>query len=235
MTTHASTAPQLADGLREIVLDTETTGFDPKRGDRLVEIGCVELVDMIPSGRVFHQYIDPKRDVPASAFAVHGLDRAFLSQHPPFEEIAEAFLAFVEEAPLIIHNARFDMKFLTAELKAFGFRGLKNPVVDTLTMAREKFPGAPASLDMLCSRFNVDSSKRDKHGALLDAELLAAVYLELNGGRQPGLALANEKQATSASATDANTVRQRKPRTFPLSDTEIKAHDLIIETLKSGK
>lgn len=178
--------------MREIVLDTETTGMDPATGDRLVEIGCVELINQMPSGKVFHRYLNPERDVPAEAAAVHGLTSEFLSDKPVFTEIVAEFLDFVGSDRLVIHNAEFDMKFINSELERAGFRGIPMlRVNDTLYMARARFPGAPASLDALCRRFGVDLSGRDKHGALLDAELLAKVYLELIGGRQRGLGLAS--------------------------------------------
>lgn len=174
--------------MREIVLDTETTGLDPARGDRIVEIGCLELVNRLPTGQTYHVYINPERDMPREAEAVHGLSEKFLSDKPLFAEIADEFAAFVKGAALIIHNASFDMKFLNAELAKLGRDDLRdNEIIDTLSMARKKFPGAPASLDALCRRFGVDNSNRDLHGALIDSELLAGVYLELSGGRQPGL------------------------------------------------
>ena len=174
--------------MREIVLDTETTGLDPASGDRIVEIGCLGLVNRLPTGQTYHVYINPERDMPREAEAVHGLSAKFLSDKPLFAEIADEFAAFVKGAALIIHNASFDMKFLNAELAKLGRDDLRdNQIIDTLAMARKKFPGAPASLDALCRRFGVDNSNRDLHGALIDSELLAGVYLELSGGRQPGL------------------------------------------------
>jgi DNA polymerase-3 subunit epsilon len=169
--------------MREIVLDTETTGMDPFEGDRIIEIGCVELVNQIPTGNTYHQYINPERDVPPDAVAVHGLTEEFLADKPVFSQIYTDFMAFVSGAKLVIHNAEFDMKFINAELKQVGHEviPMKN-VVDTLALARRKFPGSPASLDALCRRFNIDNAHRDLHGALLDAELLAEVYLELMGG-----------------------------------------------------
>ena len=173
--------------MREIVLDTETTGLDPANGDRIVEIGCLELVNRLPTGKTYHVYINPERDMPREAEAVHGLSAQFLADKPVFADIADDFIAFVKGAALIIHNAAFDMKFLHAELAFLGRDDLREAkIIDTLTMARKKFPGAPASLDALCRRFGVDNSGRDLHGALIDSELLAGVYLELSGGRQPG-------------------------------------------------
>ena len=176
--------------MREVVLDTETTGLDPDGGDRIVEIGGVELYNHMPTGKVYHQYINPERDMPEGAFAVHGLSSEFLSDKPVFKAIAQAFLDFVGDAKLVIHNASFDMKFLNAELKWIGSDPLPHAqAIDTLEIARRKFPGAQNSLDALCRRFGVDNSAREKHGALLDSEILAEVYLELIGGRQPDFAL----------------------------------------------
>ena len=176
--------------MREIVLDTETTGLDPDAGDRIVEIGAVELLNQMPTGRTFHRYINPQRDVPAEALAVHGLSAAFLADKPVFAAVAAEFAAFVGDARLVIHNAAFDMRFLNAELGWAGQAGFAwARAVDTLELARRRFPGAVNSLDALCRRFGVDNSGREKHGALLDSELLAEVYLELMGGRQPDLVL----------------------------------------------
>ncbi len=172
--------------MREIVLDTETTGFEPSEGHRIVEIGAVELLNKMPTGRTYHQYINPERPMPKEAFEVHGLGDDFLRDKPVFKTIARDFIEFVGESTLVIHNAAFDMKFLNAELKSLGHPGLPmSQSLDTVAMARRKFPGAPASLDALCRRFGIDNSAREKHGALLDCELLAEVYLELIGGRQP--------------------------------------------------
>lgn len=174
--------------MREIVLDTESTGLDPQAGHRLVEIGCVELYNHIPTGKTYHQYINPERDMPSEAFNVHGLSEDFLQQFPIFSAIFEDFLLFLGDAPLIIHNAAFDIKFINAELALCGRDPVvKNEIVDTLDMARKKFPGAPASLDALCRRYKIDNTQREQHGALLDAELLAQVYLELLGGKQKSL------------------------------------------------
>ena len=181
--------------MREIVLDTETTGFDPASGDRIVEIGAVELMNHMPTGQTYHQYINPERSMPKSAFEVHGLGDDFLRDKPVFSKIARDFLGFIADAPLVIHNASFDMKFLNAELKAAGLPILPMArSIDTVDMARKKFPGSPASLDALCRRFGVDNSAREKHGALLDSEILAEVYLELIGGRQPDLILASRQK-----------------------------------------
>ncbi len=177
--------------MREIVLDTETTGLEPAEGHRIVEIAGVELVNALPTGRVYHQYVNPERAMPPEAYQVHGLGDEFLARQPVFAEIAGAFLDFVAEAPLVIHNAAFDMAMLNAELARLGRPALPDTrAVDTLAMARRAFPGAPASLDALCRRFGIDNGAREKHGALLDCELLAEVYLELLGGRQRGMQLA---------------------------------------------
>ena len=225
--------------MREIILDTETTGLDPSRGDRIVEIGCLELVNRLPSGETFHVYINPERAMSPEAEAVHGISDAFLADKPKFADIVEGFLEFVGSDPLVIHNAAFDMKFLNAELGHVGRAPLEaNPVIDTLAIARKRFPGAPASLDALCRRFGVDNSGRVHHGALLDSELLADVYLELSGGRQPGLVF----QADAARATDARTTpdadllrqpQQRRPAPLParLSEDERIAHRAFLEDL----
>ncbi|HRQ79750.1 MAG TPA: DNA polymerase III subunit epsilon [Azospirillaceae bacterium] len=227
--------------MREIVLDTETTGFKPEEGHRLVEIGCLELVNLIPTGRVFHQYLNPERDVPPDAARVHGLTTEFLADKPKFDEIADAFLAFIGDAPLVIHNATFDMSFINAELFSSGRKPLpKTRAVDTLTMARQKFPGAPASLDALCKRFGVDNSGRKFHGALLDSELLAEVYLELKGGRQTGLALAAETKtatATTMSPVEGRSPRHhaaRPPRPHAPTEEELAAHGAMVASMKAA-
>ncbi|QYX56988.1 DNA polymerase III subunit epsilon [Roseovarius sp. SCSIO 43702] len=176
--------------MREIVLDTETTGFDPYQGDRIVEIGAVELFNHMPTGNTYHQYINPERAMPQDAFEVHGLGDDFLRDKPVFKAIAQSFIEFVGDAKLVIHNASFDMKFLNAELGWVGLPALPmDQAIDTLDLARRKFPGSPASLDALCRRFAIDNSARTLHGALLDSEILAEVYLQLIGGRQPDFAL----------------------------------------------
>ena len=183
--------------MREIVLDTETTGFEPDQGDRIVEIGAVELYNHMPTGRTFHQYINPERPMPQSAFEVHGLGDDFLRDKPVFALIAQEFLDFVQDAKLVIHNAAFDMKFLNAELGWLKMPQLPwEQAIDTLAIARKKFPGSPASLDALCRRFAIDNGARTLHGALLDSEILAEVYLELIGGRQPDLVLAGSQDTS---------------------------------------
>ena len=199
--------------MREVVLDTETTGLRPNAGDRIIEIGCVELINHMPSGETYQQYINPERDMPEEAFAVHGLSANFLSDKPLFADIAEAFLEFIGEAPLIMHNADFDMGFINAELARIGQPSLETGrAVDTVSLARNKYPGAPVNLDALCKRFHIDNSGRELHGALKDARLLADVYLELIGGRQPGLALVGDKnKQQSAEINKTRTVRPARP------------------------
>ena len=222
--------------MREIVLDTETTGFDPGSGHRLVEIGCVELYNRLPTGRFYHTYINPERDMPEDAFKVHGLSAEFLSQHRLFREIYDEFLNFIEEdIPLVIHNARFDMNFLNAELKKAGVSQLPfQRAIDTLRMAKEKFPGSPATLDALCKRFKVDLSRREKHGALLDAELLAEVYLELMGGRQDLLILEQERvNRIPFAQAKAIFSSPRLKRSFSVDGEEKKNHQEFLKKLKN--
>ena len=219
--------------MREIVLDTETTGLDPLSGHRIVEIGCVELNNHLPTGRVFHRYINPERDMPVEAFNVHGLSGDFLAKHKVFAEEVGEFLAFIEDTPLVIHNAEFDMRFINAELIRLGFAGLPmHRAIDTVAIARRRFPGAQASLDALCRRFEIDNSSRTKHGALLDAELLAEVYLELIGGRQPGLGLA----AAVGAGVSAIRVRRepRAARPHAATPEEVAAHAAFIAKLKNA-
>lgn len=220
--------------MREIVLDTETTGFEPGEGDRIVEIGAVELLNHMPTGKVYHQYINPERSMPAGAFEVHGLGDEFLRDKPVFKNIAQAFLDFVGDSTMVIHNAAFDMKFLNAELGWAKFKLLPNEqALDTLAIARKRFPGSPATLDALCRRFGIDNSAREKHGALLDSEILAEVYLELIGGRQPDLVL---------SSTDGGAGQDRSaptwraaPRPTPLAsritEEERAAHQAFVDKL----
>jgi DNA polymerase-3 subunit epsilon len=220
--------------LREIVLDTETTGFEPGEGDRIVEIGAVELWNHLPTGRVYHQYINPERAMPQAAFEVHGLGDDFLRDKPPFRDIAADFVAFIADARLVIHNAAFDMKFLNAELGWLNLPQIPwERAVDTLAMARTRFPGSPASLDALCRRFGVDNSGRTKHGALLDSELLAEVYLELVGGRQPDFALSVMPQESGGDAP--GTPWRPRPRPLPLppriTEEERAAHAAFVDRL----
>jgi DNA polymerase III subunit epsilon len=219
--------------MREIVLDTETTGFDPEEGHRIVEIGAVELFNQMPTGATYHQYINPERDMPSGAFEVHGLSEAFLRDYPVFEKVADAFLAFVDGARLVIHNATFDMRFLNHELRLCGRPTLSDAMVlDTLAMARKRFPGSPASLDALCRRFGVDNSAREKHGALLDSEILAEVYLELIGGRQPDLVLEARPGSTGRGPGGRWTAPRRATPLPPrLTAEEEAAHRAFIEKM----
>lgn len=222
--------------MREIVLDTETTGFDPESGDRIVEIGAVELFNHMPTGQTYHQYINPQRSMPAEAFAVHGLGDDFLRDKPLFAQIGQAFLDFVGDAKLVIHNAAFDMKFLNFELKKMGLPTLPWPqAIDTLAIAKQKFPGSPASLDALCRRFGVDNSKREKHGALLDSEILAEVYLELIGGRQPDLVLAPQHGKGNGTQASGDADWRPRPRPTPLAsrltEEETAAHKAFVGKL----
>ncbi|WP_425071505.1 DNA polymerase III subunit epsilon [Sagittula sp. S175] len=235
--------------MREIVLDTETTGFDPFQGDRIVEIGAVELFNHVPTGRTYHQYINPERDMPDEAFGVHGIGPDLLaSPRPPqagevtlkdkpvFAKIVDEFVAFVgNDAKLVIHNASFDMKFLNAELKWVNRPLLPNDIaIDTLAIARRKFPGSPATLDALCRRFAIDNSSRTLHGALLDSEILAEVYLELIGGKQPDFGLSSSPEQ-STKTTEVETNWRPRPRSVPLpsrlSEKEKAAHAAFVEKM----
>lgn len=218
--------------MREIVLDTETTGLDPATGDRIVEIGAVELFNHLPTGRTYHQYINPERAMPPDAFEIHGLGDEFLRDKPKFRQIAGDFLAFIAKAPLVIHNASFDLKFLNAELMAAGLPQLPpSRATDTLMMARKKYPGSPASLDSLCRRFGIDNSAREKHGALLDSEILAEVYLELVGGRQPDFALATERRNLAADGAEWRTYPRPQPLGSRITPEEAAAHQSFVASL----
>jgi len=220
--------------MREIVLDTETTGFEPQDGDRIVEIGAVELLNHVPTGRTYHQYINPQRSMPKEAFEVHGLGDDFLRDKPLFVDIAQDFVDFIGDATLVIHNAAFDMKFLNAEL---GW--VKRPLLpmgralDTLAIARRRFPGSPASLDALCRRFGIDNSNRTLHGALLDSEILAEVYLELIGGRQPDFALATDPTDQSRGETGSTWRARPRPTSLSslLTESEAAAHAAFVAEL----
>lgn len=219
--------------MREIVLDTETTGFDPQSGDRIVEIGAVELMGHVATGKTYHQYICPERAMPEEAFQVHGLGDDFLRDKPKFAAIGQAFLDFVGDSKLIIHNAAFDMKFLNFELSKMGLRTLPwEQAIDTLAIARKKFPGSPSSLDALCRRFGIDNTARTLHGALLDSEILAEVYLELIGGKQPDFGL-----STRAAPQDGEEHTEWTPRPRPvplpsrLTEKENAAHAEFVGTL----
>ncbi|MCF8473494.1 MAG: DNA polymerase III subunit epsilon [Emcibacter sp.] len=217
--------------MREIIFDTETTGFDPFNGDRLVEIGCIEVENYLPTGRNFHQYINPERDMPEGAFRIHGLSADYLKDFPTFSEIYTDFIDFIGDANLVAHNAIFDMKFINWELSQVGHKEIpNNRAVDTLDIARRKFPGSPNTLDALCKRFTIDNSNRVKHGALLDAELLAEVYLELMGGRQRGLALDNNvvEKFIVRGALQENEKKFHKARSYGLTEIERERHKEFI-------
>lgn len=236
--------------MREIVLDTETTGFEPGEGDRIVEIGGIELIGHMPTGNSYHQYINPQRSMPEAAFGVHGIGpdlldppqpakpgQQTLRDKPLFKDVADGFLAFIGDAKLVIHNAAFDMKFLNAELGWIGLPPLApDRAIDTLAIARRKFPGAPASLDALCRRFSIDNTARTLHGALLDSEILAEVYLELIGGRQPDFALSAQSQARSgeAGAQSWRPAPRPSPLAPGLTSDEAAAHAAFVAGLAGG-
>jgi DNA polymerase III subunit epsilon len=219
--------------MREIVIDTETTGLDPALGHRIVEIAAIELLHHMPTGRTFHCYVNPERDMPADAYTVHGLTAEFLAAYPPFADVIDDFLVFIGDDPLVIHNAEFDIAFLNAELVRAGLPLLSSPFVDTLSLARRRFPGAPASLDALCRRFTIDLTAREKHGAEIDCGLLAEVYVELLGGRQPGLDFAAAEAAgvLLTAATEDRPVRPPRPHTA--SAEELAAHRALLVTINN--
>lgn len=220
--------------MREIILDTETTGLSPDQGHRITEIGCIELINKKATGRTYHQYINPQRDIPAKATEITGLTAEFLKPFPVFSQIVDAFLDFIADDQLVIHNASFDMTFLNAELSwASKIPLLKTRALDTLLMARKKFPGSPASLDALCKRFEIDLSKRDKHGALLDAELLYYVYIELLGGRQRSLGFEIEQSAEPIYAAQA--LANFAKRVFPISIEEDQLHKEFVATIVGSR
>jgi len=212
--------------MREIVLDTETTGLDPGEGHRIVEVACIELVHHVPTGRKFHRYVNPERDMPADALAVHGLTAELLTQQPLFSAIADELLEFIGSDPLIIHNAEFDLAFLNAELARAEREPITTEFIDTLALARRRFPGSPASLDALCRRFDIDLSERVEHAAQIDCRLLASVYLELLGGRQPGL----EFSAPSALAVEVARI-VRPPRRHEPTAEELAAHLAMLKMI----
>lgn len=219
---------------REIVLDTETTGLSPQNGDRIVEIGCVELFNHVPTGKNYHAYINPERDMPPDAERVHGLSAEFLSDKPLFAAVADEFRTFIADHPLIIHNAPFDMGFLNAEMEKAKLPQLANPVIDTVQLARKRHPGARVSLDALCKHYGIDNSRRTLHGALLDSEILAEVYLELIGGRQVALMLGAEQTADDDNQQEAIVQPQRqRPSPLPprLDAKSQKAHDDLVRAL----
>ena len=217
--------------MREIVLDTETTGLDPKMGHRLVEIGAVELINHTPTGVNYQTYINPERDVDPGAQEIHGLTNEFLKQHPAFGDISTEFINFLSDSTLIIHNAPFDLAFINMELSRLGVAPISSErVIDTLVLARKKFPGAQANLDALCRRFAIENRHRELHGALVDAALLADVYIELIGGKEPTLGLSAKK--SKPVAEDVARVYQN-PRSFPVSEEELELHRAFVETLKN--
>ena len=216
--------------MREIVLDTETTGLDPKSGHRIVEIGAIELINHIPTDNIYHCYINPEREVDQGAFEVHGLSTQFLSQFKNFENVVDEFNAFIKGDPLIIHNAPFDIGFLNSELSAIGRNAIdENRIIDTLPMARQRFPGTQVNLNALCRKYNINNSHRDLHGALVDADLLASVYLELIGGKQPGLQLATERKKPGI--TELVVQKGRVKRVFAVNATELEAHSRLLDSL----
>ena len=218
--------------MREIVLDTETTGLDPLRGDRLVEIGCIEIFNRMPTGQTFHRYINPERDMPQEAFAVHGLSAEFLSDKPLFSQVAAEFLEFIGDAPLVIHNASFDVSFINAELNRISLPAIiRDRLVDTLLLARRKHPGVSNRLDDLCSRYAIDNSRRTKHGALLDAELLAEVYIDLIGARQSQLILTETVVTQQEGIADAPRRQRPVPLAARLTEAEQAAHREFVATL----
>jgi DNA polymerase-3 subunit epsilon len=218
--------------MREIVLDTETTGLDPLRGDRLVEIGCVEIFNRMPTGQIFHRHINPEREMPAEAFAVHGLSTAFLADKPLFAHVVDEFLDFIGDTPLVIHNASFDIGFINAELARMSRPPIpRERLVDTLMLARRKHPGVSNRLDDLCSRYAIDNSRRTKHGALLDAELLAEVYIDLIGARQSQLILAETVAERTHRDGEAPRRQRMVPLTPRLSEADLAAHRDFVATL----
>ncbi|HZK90381.1 MAG TPA: DNA polymerase III subunit epsilon [Stellaceae bacterium] len=217
--------------MREIVVDTETTGLEPNSGHRIVEIAALELFHHVPTGRKFHRYVNPERDIPADAYAVHGLNAEFLAAHPSFAAVIDDFIAFIDGAPLVIHNAEFDIAFLNAELALLGRPRLAAEFVDTLSLARRRFPGSPASLDALCRRFSIDLAARDKHGAAIDCGLLAEVYVELLGGRQPGLDFAVMETAGMGLTGAAVNRPARPPRPHEATPEELLAHRALLATI----
>lgn len=218
--------------MRELCLDTETTGLDPKDGHKIIEIACVELVNKVKTGNFFHVYINPRRDVPADATKIHGITTEFLQDKPIFDHVVHKFLDYVKDTKIIIHNAAFDLKFLNHELRALGLNAMNQEnIIDSLALARKKFPGSPASLDALCRRFGVDLSKRTKHGALLDTELLADVYIELMGGAQAGFSFDAGKVEEKIISNEVFEIVRRNiaKRDFTVSEEELAAHKAFIE------
>lgn len=226
--------------MRELCLDIETTGLDPKDGHKIIEIACVELINKVKTGNVFHTYVNPRRDVPQEAFKIHGISTEFLKDKPIFDHIAHKFLEYVKDAKVIIHNAAFDTKFINHELRILGLDAMNmDNVIDSLLIARKKFPGSPNSLDALCKRFNIDLSRRTKHGALLDTELLVDVYIELMGGAQSGMAFANQsEEKVEANSIENFIINSRKSlpkRDFPVSEDDLLKHqEFILKNIKDN-
>ena len=223
--------------IREIILDTETTGFEPREGHRIIEIGCLEVINCLPTGRVFQTYINPERDVPTEAFKVHGLTTDFLKPFPVFAKVVSDFFSFIGNDQLVIHNAPFDLKFLNAELARLSYPLLPaHRAIDTLKMAQTQFPGSPVTLDALCRRFGIALSERKTHGALVDCKLLAAVYMELSGGRQGAFEFENKRKTGTGILRkgDSRTLSRRPPRPHYASEEELKAHQTLVSTLKNN-
>ena len=220
--------------MREIVLDTETTGFRPEDGHRVIEIGAIEVVNRLPTGRTFHKYINPEREIDASAIRVHGITNEKVATMPLFQEVAAELTEFMADSPLVAHNASFDVNFLNHEFRWAELPEMANPVVDTLAIAREKHPGAQVSLDALCRRYEIDLSGRTLHGALLDAELLATVYLELTGGQQPALKLADDDDENTLSDDKYKKAETRPARNFSVSEAELQAHKAFIDKIENS-
>ena len=215
---------------RQIVLDTETTGLSPENGDRIVEIGCIELINFVPTSKTFQQYINPDRKMSEGAFRVSGISDSFLSDKPKFEEIYEDFLKFIDDSPIVAHNAQFDLGFINSELRKINEEYfISNEIIDTLSLAKKKYPGAQASLDALCKRFQIDTSQRDKHGALLDANLLVDVYIELIGGKQTSFILSNKSNTFEEKKENKKIYDRRK---FEITDKELIEHQKIINKIK---
>ncbi len=218
--------------MREIVWDTETTGFNPEEGHKLIEIGAIEIENGLPTGKSYHQFINPERDIPEEATRVHGITDDRVAEEPKFEEIIDDFLNFIGDAPLVAHNASFDMNFINHQLQAIGYPELSNQVVDTLIIAKKKFPGQQANLDALCRRFDIDLSARTYHGALLDSELLAEVYLELNGGLQQGLSFGSQTEEHENDTSEEITykaTKARPPRNFKIPQEDLDNHQKYLE------
>ena len=220
--------------MREIVLDTETTGLNPAEGHRIIEIGAIEVINRLPTGNHFHAYINPERDIEASAIRVHGITNEKVANMPLFQDVSTAFLDFIADSPLVAHNAKFDINFLNHEFEWCNLPKLANEIVDTLAIAREKFPGTQVSLDALCRRYEIDLSNRTLHGALLDAELLATVYLELTGGQQPTLLPSDEEADSAARQRVYKNTKILTDRHFSVSEEELQKHMAFVATIEEN-